>query len=178
MHVRAKGLESQNRADPKPENTIESFDKNAQTEIEIVEELNASLKAIAESLGNSTTTIVQSTDSAVSSITSGAETLTQTEVDNLADALKDADAAVSSLKVSLKACVTDLTPAVKTAIEAEYDAAKNAITPFVKPLDDFAQTVLNVAASISLSISGLKNAKSDVENIVDDLVSSLGIPSL
>lgn len=85
---------------------------------------------------------------------------------------------VEEIKVTLELTITDLTPAIKDAVEAELDAVKNALGPLIKPVLALVKAVLALAIKLDLTVTGIQNALTEVGSLVSDIVASLGVSNL
>jgi hypothetical protein len=74
--------------------------------------------------------------------------------------------------------VTNPGPSVTALITSEISAVSNALAPFLQPLVVFLTAVRNLSARLTVNIQGLNSGLSDLTFVVQNVLSSLGLPGL
>lgn len=118
------------------------------------------------------------TTGAAGGVAGQARGLTRAQVEQLVEAIRAAARIVNGLGITLTAYVTDLTPDVRDALDAEFQAVRNAIAPFVQPLLAFGAAVRRAQAGVGVVVTGLENALTEFGGIISRLITSIGLPGL
>jgi hypothetical protein len=102
---------------------------------------------------------------------------TQSEIDQLAADVKTAAAIAQSLGATVGVTTSNLTPAFQQMVQAEIDAAKKALEPFLMPVMGFASAVKAFSAMGSVRIFGLQAAYDGAMIIIARAFAGLGLPA-
>lgn len=138
--------------------------------------IKANYNAILGALQKAAITITSATTTAAGGLDNAAKGVVQSEVDQLTADLKTIQDTLSGIGATVHLTATDLSPAAQSVVTAEVTAVKSAIEPFVKPVNNFAAAVQNVAATSAVTVRGLQPAYYNLNVIIQRLVGSLGLP--
>lgn len=148
---------------------------DAQIIVEAQALLKANYQAIAQGLATSTTTIVSVTTGAAGGVAAQAIGLTNQQIVTLTAAIRIIIEVIENIGLTIALTVTDLTPALRTTFQAEIDAVKTAINPFVSPVLLFAAAVRAANVGGSATITGLDNAIVNLIRVYGEVAASIGI---
>ncbi|KAF7561073.1 hypothetical protein G7046_g3085 [Stylonectria norvegica] len=160
--------------------TVESVKDNVggTVEAQVTATLKANYRAILRALRGATTSIVSVTTGAAGGVTESAKNLGQQEINLLVRSIQASTRVVSQLGATLTLTVTDLTPSIKTAIDSEFSAVKDAINPFAQPLLLFIAAAREASVEAGLTVTGLDAAQQAFSSVILDVGTSLGLPDL
>ncbi|KAH7490932.1 hypothetical protein IWW34DRAFT_744424 [Fusarium oxysporum f. sp. albedinis] len=151
---------------------------DAQIIVEAQALLKANYQAIAQGLATSTTTIVSVTTGAAGGVAAQAIGLTNQQIVTLTVVIRLVIDILENLGATITVTVTDLTPALRATFQAEINAVKAAINPFVSPVLLFAAAVRAANVGGSATITGLDNAIVNLLRVQSEVAASIGIPAL
>ncbi|RKL41121.1 hypothetical protein BFJ72_g6016 [Fusarium proliferatum] len=151
---------------------------DAQVVVQAQALVKANYQAIAQGLAGSTTTIVSVTTGAAGGVAVQAIDLTNQQIATLTASLLVVIDIVENIGATVTVTVTDLTPALRATFQAEINAVKAALNPFISPVLLFAAAVRAASVGGSATITGLDNAIVNLIRVQGELVASLGIPAL
>ncbi|EXK41221.1 hypothetical protein FOXG_02316 [Fusarium oxysporum f. sp. lycopersici 4287] len=151
---------------------------DAQIIVEAQALLKANYQAIAQGLATSTTTIVGVTTGAAGGVAAQAIGLTNQQIVTLTVVIRLVIDILENLGATITVTVTDLTPALRATFQAEINAVKAAINPFVSPVLLFAAAVRAANVGGSATITGLDNAIVNLLRVQSEVAASIGIPAL
>ncbi|KAI9155064.1 hypothetical protein HJFPF1_07629 [Paramyrothecium foliicola] len=146
--------------------------------IEIRARIKASFQAIAAALQQATSTIISVTINAVGGITASAQGLTVEQINQLIEAINVVKRVINRIQVVITVTIKDLSPDILAFINAEVNAVKGVLTPFLQPLVTFLAAVRGFNASLQVVITGLTPALNDLTGLVQNVLSSLGLQGI
>jgi hypothetical protein len=158
------------------ESAVASAEDNVSAEIEAT--ITANLEAITEALEDAGAAITAATTGGLGGIITAASFLTNQQVQNLADAVETVSDIVDGIGATIEVTVTDLTPDLVDALQEEIDNVKAALSPFLGPLLRFISAVRFFSATAGVAITGLANAQRELIDLLQRLVTSIGLPGL
>ncbi|KAH7267587.1 uncharacterized protein BKA55DRAFT_534356 [Fusarium redolens] len=148
---------------------------DAQVIVEAQALLKTNYEAIAQGLATSTTRIVSVTTGAAGGVAGQAIGLTNQQIVTLTASILVVIDIVENIGATVSVTVTDLTPALRATFQAEINAVKAALNPFISPVLLFAAAVRAANAGGSATITGLDNAIVNLIRVQSELVASIGI---
>ncbi|SCO17560.1 probable 2-isopropylmalalate synthase [Fusarium fujikuroi] len=140
--------------------------------------VKANYQAIAQGLAASTTTIVSVTTGAAGGVAGQAIGLTNQQIATLTASILIVIDIIENIGATVTVTVTDLTPALRATFQAEINAVKAAVNPFVSPVLLFAAAVRAANVGGSATITGLDNAIVNLLRVQSEVAASIGIPPL
>ncbi|KAF5555592.1 hypothetical protein FNAPI_6099 [Fusarium napiforme] len=140
--------------------------------------LEANYQAILQGLAASTNTIVSVTTGAAGGVAAQAIGFTNQQIVTLTASILVVIDIIENIGATVSVTVTDLTPALRAAFQAEINAVKAAINPFVSPVLLLAAAVRAANIGGSAAITGLDNAIVNLLRVQSDVAASIGIPAL
>ncbi|SPJ84309.1 uncharacterized protein FTOL_10827 [Fusarium torulosum] len=159
------------------DNAVDAIKDNvdAQVLIQIQALIKANYQAIGQALNASTISIVGVTTGAVGGVAGQAIGLTQQQIIQLTATIRRTIKTLENIGATITVTVTDLTPAVRATFQAEVDAVIQLLGPFITPLLLFSVAVRNVAVGVSVVITGLDAAITNLISTQNELVATIGI---
>ncbi|RSM03072.1 hypothetical protein CEP52_007603 [Fusarium oligoseptatum] len=136
--------------------------------------IRANLQDIADAVGNATTAITGSTTGAVGGVAGAIIGLTQQQVGQLTAAIQASIQVINQISVVIT-LVTNLPTAIRVFFDAEIQAVKDTLAPFIAPIAIFASAITSASVFLGVVVTGLRPALVDLLEIYVDLVSRIGI---
>ncbi|EEY18903.1 hypothetical protein D7B24_001436 [Verticillium nonalfalfae] len=155
------------------QDAVAEVKNNVEAQVEVV--LKTNIQGIADALKKATDDIVKGTTGAGGAIGGDLKDLTQAQINEVRDAIAAAQRILRDIGATVRLTATDLTPALKSAIQSEVDAVKAAIQPFVTPLTTFGEAAKAARASLAVGITGLSTVIAELGGILSRLIASIGL---
>jgi hypothetical protein len=133
--------------------------------------IRADLQAIVCAIGRAVAAIQSSTIGAVGGLYNSIQGLTQAEVTELVGSINNIVNLLNRVRVILTVTVTDLTPAVRTAISSQLAAVEAAVPALVSPLFVLITAVRNASVFTSLNVTGLNDVLGGLNAAIEGVLS-------
>jgi hypothetical protein len=102
--------------------------------------------------------------------------LTQNQVVQLIAAIRASIQVISQISVVVTLIVTDLTPDIRAFFDAEIQAVREILNPFIVPLAIFAAAILRASVTLGVVVTGLRAALIALLEIQLALIAGIGVP--
>lgn len=102
--------------------------------------------------------------------------LTQNQVVQLVAAIEASIQVISQISVVVTLIVTDLTPDIRAFFDAELQAVREILNPFIAPLAIFAAAIVRASITLGVVVTGLRAALIALLEIQFRLIAGIGLP--
>lgn len=157
-----------------PDTAIETAGDNINVDVQAI--IEANLNAIAAALGTGAGAITDAIAAAGGNIGNAVAGFGLQQFLQLVNAVNQLVALLNNLNVELGATIEnlgDVAPAVLTALADELAAIRNAIQPFVAPIQDVVAAVRRISITANLLLGGVSGLVPGLLTILGNLLGGL-----
>ncbi len=135
--------------------------------------IKANYNAIAQALQTAVGNIERATGGALEGIVSQFEQLVQAEVERIIAGLQGTVQLLKNISVVVNVTVSNLTPALKSALSAEVSAVQSALSSFIQPLSTLVSALQKASVTTGVGVSGLAELATGLTLITASLLIGL-----
>lgn len=141
----------------------------------LVNTLKGAIDDLADEIESGTGDLTTIVDGITEDLANNVITLTQAQITLLTNAVAATRNIIENIDVVVEEDIADLSILIILAIGQQLLALESVLAPFVAPIDELVEGVIDNASSISLVVTGLQNAVDQLNNQLNALLDFIGI---